>query len=92
MKPKRIPIPTLDIYSQSGEIIGKDLNELEITHFLYQIAIKRLSGYYFINDEGEKEIISDLGEMVFPKRFSQDFDLIHALAYLQCQIRIENNI
>ena len=84
---ERIPNPTIDVIGPDG-FIYKDLNDLCLLKLLIEIAKNRLSGFWFYDDGGEKQFISDLGEMVWPEKFGQDSDLIYELQCIQLKAKI----
>ena len=82
-----IATPLLNIFYADGSMAGANMNELEIYDFLIQVAQERLEGCYFIDDEGNKSYIDNLGNMEWPKRFNT-MDPCYKLTSLQLEIKI----
>lgn len=87
---QKVPSPAIDVIGPNG-FIYKDLNDLTLWKLLIEIAKNRVDGFWFINDDGEKEFISDIGEMNWPKRFRQDLPLIFELQNIQLNVKLSEN-
>lgn len=87
---QKVPSPTIDIIGPDG-FIYKDLNDLTLWKLLIEIAKNRVDGFWFINDDGEKEFISNLGVMAWPKRFRQDLSFIFELQDMQLNAELYEN-
>lgn len=86
---ERIPMPTMEIFSPEDASLGF-FNELEISTFLIKVIENKLTGFWFINDDGAKHIIPEDAEICWPSRFSNlAMDLICKLQSMQLQLKID---